>query len=241
MAQAPTPPHFHSARLQRVLTELACLHTVVPDGAFAQKLSLWVDYTQAIGLCMVHNSCEATQAKAAGAPPASLAEAFEQARARLERTIASGKLPAPEALALGQADADAAADLGAAYEPYRRYYLAQQRELESGVGPLRAKAREALGRASPPLRQLAALDAAMDSMLCERESRLLYTVPKLLRIRFDQLFHAPLPAGTVAHATAWLERFCSEMQSVLLAELDLRLQPALGLMEALQQEQTQTA
>ena len=35
---------------------------------------------------------------------------------------------------------------------------------------------------------------------------------------------------------AWLARFCHELQTVLLAELDLRLQPTLGLLEAYQKE-----
>ena len=32
---------------------------------------------------------------------------------------------------------------------------------------------------------------------------------------------------------AWLSRFCNELQTVLLAELDVRLQPTVGLIEAL--------
>jgi hypothetical protein len=31
---------------------------------------------------------------------------------------------------------------------------------------------------------------------------------------------------------AWLARFCNELQTMLLAELDLRLQPTVGLIEA---------
>jgi hypothetical protein len=34
----------------------------------------------------------------------------------------------------------------------------------------------------------------------------------------------------------WLANFCRELQGVLLAELDLRLQPTVGLIEALSNE-----
>jgi hypothetical protein len=40
------------------------------------------------------------------------------------------------------------------------------------------------------------------------------------------------PAGWT-QAGAWLARFCNDMQMLLLAELELRLQPTVGLIEAL--------
>ena len=98
----------------------------------------------------------------------------------------------------------------------------------------------------PALRQLAALDAALDKALCERESKLLSTVPLLLRKRFEHLLkahqqtlldtgHADKP-DTWMKQGAWLARFCHELQTVLLAELDVRLQPTVGLIEALHNE-----
>jgi hypothetical protein len=137
-----------------------------------------------------------------------------------------------------------------AYEPYRRYYLSHQHDMEDSVGPLRARVREVLLRATPALKQLATLDAALDGILCERESRLLSTLPMLLQRRFAHLHKAHQqqlpPAETPADDTAvpdasarwlqaggWLARFRQEMQTVLLAELDVRLQPTLGLLEAL--------
>jgi hypothetical protein len=116
------------------------------------------------------------------------------------------------------------------YEPYRRHYVAQQREMELRVGPLRAQLRAELALGAPNQRQLAALDAAFDDTLAEREARLLASVPLLLSKRFAHLRRVhEAPASP-----AWLATFSHEVQTVLLAELDLRLQPALGLLEALQ-------
>jgi hypothetical protein len=37
---------------------------------------------------------------------------------------------------------------------------------------------------------------------------------------------------------AWLERFCGELKAVLLVELDVRLLPTVGLIEAMNNEKT---
>lgn len=236
-----TRTSLHSSQLLRLLSDWAAMDSAVAGGAFAQKLSLWVDYTDAIALHAVHNNPPSVAATSGTVAAHAAAQELQQVRARLERAIDSSTLPLPET--------HTTPDTAGVFEPLRRYYLAQQRDLEAAVGPLRAKLREELGRASPALRQLAALDAKLDSMLSERESRLLYTVPKLLKRRFEHLLQThqqtlqdPLQADNPAlwmRPGAWLARFCSEMQSVLRAELDLRLQPALGLLEALQQEQAQ--
>jgi hypothetical protein len=191
---------------------------VAPGPALAENLGLWVDYTDAITLCAVHNA--STGPAPTGTPPdarQSIADEFARQRTALERAITSSPLPVPEPDAL---PAHTARELGAAYEPYRRYYQTQQRDMQLAIAALRAKVRDTLARSSPALRHLAALDAAFEAILQERESRLLATVPKLLMRRF-------------AHGLAG---FGKELQTVLLAELDLRLQTTQGLLEALHQE-----
>jgi hypothetical protein len=137
-------------------------------------------------------------------------------------------------------------EMPSAFEPYRRYYLAQQRDMELGTRPLRAKARDVLARTSPALKTLATLDAALDDILNDRESKLLANVPVLLEKRFTQLRKehehrlestgmTDIPAYWM-HAGGWLARFRTDLQTVLLAELDLRLQPTVGLIEALNHE-----
>jgi hypothetical protein len=98
------------------------------------------------------------------------------------------------------------------------------------------------------LQHLATLDGAFEGILSEREARLLATLPQLLKKRFEHLrmLHLKTLVDTQQvdnpaqwmQPGAWLERFCHELQTVLLAELDVRLQPALGLLEALNNEKT---
>ena len=120
--------------------------------------------------------------------------------------------------------------------------------MELKLQPLRTHVRGVLGKASPALRKLVELDAALDGILGERESKLLAIVPVLLEKRFRQLHDAhrqklmaTQQADSPDHwmqAGGWLADFCQEMQTVLLAELDVRLQPSLGLMEAFNHELT---
>ncbi|HCB41034.1 MAG TPA: DUF3348 domain-containing protein, partial [Gammaproteobacteria bacterium] len=52
--------------------------------------------------------------------------------------------------------------------------------------------------------------------------------PRLLQRRFNLLQQQAQPG--------WLQQFRKDVQALLLAELDLRLQPVLGLVEALERE-----
>lgn len=133
-------------------------------------------------------------------------------------------------------------DIGKAYVPYRRFYESHQRDMEMSVQPLRVNVRQALAKMSPKLRKLAELDAALEKMLRERESKLLAKVPVLLKKRFELLFkehqkkllasqQADKPAAWM-QAGGWLAQFCKDMQMLLLAEVELRLQPTMGLIEA---------
>jgi hypothetical protein len=114
--------------------------------------------------------------------------------------------------------------------------------MAASIGPLRVKAREALASCSAGLRQLAELDATLDQTLGNRESDLLATVPSLLEKRFEKLQQTHQATLVESGKTddpeqwflpgGWLALFCRNLQDVLLAELDVRLQPVTGLIEA---------
>jgi hypothetical protein len=230
MTRALTRTSFHSAELVRVLVELSLLDTVEQGAAFAEKLGQWVSFTDAITLSAVHSASTTTPS---GMPDGvttgqrtALDKAFERVQAGLVSAI--GRLPKE----LSAPEADALDDPAFAFEPYRRHYQAQQREIELKLLPLRAHVREVLAQSSPRLRKLAALDVALDGIFCEREGRLLQKLPSLLEKRFKHLRKAH------PDASDWLPGFGREMQAVLLAELDLRMQPVLGLIEACDQDST---
>ena len=245
---APAQPrtNFNSSKLVRFLADLA-----MPDSsahttpAFAQRLGQWVSFTDATALYAVLESGTAP-ATARSAPDGLVAkEALARVRAALVDAIQRGCTPALGAarIKFPVPPSDALPDLATAYAPFHHFYLALQREMEAKLGPLRTAVRQALQGASPALKQLAALDAALEKILSERERRLFGTVPVLLERRFEQWLkthqqtlaangQADDPA-TWMRPGAWLASFRDEMRSVLLAELEIRLEPSTGLVEAL--------
>jgi hypothetical protein len=228
---------------------------VDPGNAFAEQLGQWVHFADAITLSAVHGDSVANvpgvarkQPDAQAAMLAAAGAEFDRIRAVLVNSVTKScshnsgkahiKLPAPQL--------ELPMKLATAYVPYRRFYEAHQRDMELSIQPLRVNAREAVAKASPRLRKLAELDAALEKILRDRESKLLSKVPVLLGKRFEQLFkeHQQRLADTQqadnpvdwTRAGAWLTRFCNDMQMLLLAEVELRLQPAMGLIEALKQD-----
>ncbi|MBN3743226.1 DUF3348 family protein, partial [Burkholderia sp. Tr-20355] len=126
---------------------------------------------------------------------------------------------------------------------------------------LRGRLRVALAARSSGMARLATLDTIMERVLGARERSLLSAVPALLGTRFARLRDAERQAladaesaaaaaadpagsaddGAAAGTTAvaaivpgtWLDTFRDEMQSILLAELEVRFQTVDGLLAAL--------
>lgn len=233
--------------LIRLLARLAEVDAPDTRQAFAERLSQWLGWTDAISLST------ALKASAAGSRPVDQDAAAEESpqerecqrvRASLAKALADDPVPSGRARS-GRPPArpDPSMDLPTDFASYRRRYFSRQQAMDAAIGPLRAQLRSTLTQRSPELARLAAVDAVMEQALGERERTLLSMVPVLLEKRFEHLRLAAqaeaadsdpdLPAPTEPRAGAWLETFRQDMHSVLDAELDLRWQPIAGLLEAL--------
>ena len=131
------------------------------------------------------------------------------------------------------------------YERYQLFYVNHQREIIFKLNKLRADTRSAVSAHSTKLAQLVALDTALEATLNVHTQKLFAGVPRLLGKRFQALYQQHQQAITDPLADdpqlwgepgGWLEQFNHEMQGLLLAELEVRLQPILGLIEALNEE-----
>lgn len=248
--------NFNSSRLARFLADLAVVD--VPDAghAFADRLGQWLNFNDALTLYAAHENPPAglgagtgTAVADSGAPDA-LRDTVERVRQTLTDTITRScspqgggtrlKLPTPQP--------GVPLEIQLAYEPYRRFHLAHQRDIDGAIRPLRAQVRQALSQASPTLKKLATLDAAFDQILSEREARLLATVPSLLQRRYEHLLQAHHQATDGAgdddpqrwtEPGGWLAAYGADLREALLAELDLRLQPTLGLLDAYNETKNQ--
>ncbi|RKE37578.1 uncharacterized protein DUF3348 [Paraburkholderia sp. BL23I1N1] len=250
MVQVPQRTAFSGPALIRILARLTDVDVPESSQSLSDRLSQWLGWTDAIALSSALNNNP--PAVAAGARAFSDAEERECARVRtsLANAIAGDSVltaarrrgPAAHTLAQG-APTDAPVD----YAVFRQRYLSIQQTMETGIGTLRGRLRAMLAARTPAMARLAVVDAVMERALSERERSLLAAVPGLLAGHFERLRQAEQQtladadataspeAVTAAPATpgAWLDQFRKDMQSVLLAELDVRLQPVEGLLAAL--------
>lgn len=199
---------FNSSQLVRCLAGLQVGGMADAPQTVAERLSHWLDWTDAISLAGALNGGPAAVAQGASSRVAAAVDAFHRLRTDLARAIT------------GDALFTAAAPAETDFAPYRRQYQTHQRAMDSRIGPLRATVREAVSAHSPALQRLAALDAVMDKALAVRERHLLSGVPALVETHFARLEPQPAEWGRT-------------LQRALLAELDVRLQPIEGLLEAL--------
>ena len=129
-------------------------------------------------------------------------------------------------------------------------YQELQKQLDIRLAALRTQVRAVLLKGPARLRQLAALDGVMEQMLGAREQRLWASLPGHLERRFVQLrkAHQARLADTGEaddplrwrRAGGWLAGFEQDLQALLLAEMQVRLQPTMGLLEAAHNENNRT-
>ncbi len=186
----------------------------LPRQDMAERLGEWLNVADAIALHSLHQTLPSV------APwRAAVKTGAAEARAELQRLRAtlSQAITTPPHPPVDASDTE--------FAPHHQRCLDQQRRMEMGIDALRGHLRQTLAASSPRLAQLAALDATLDQMLGGREQRLLAGLPAFLKARFEQLRQA--------HPDAWPSLFEQDFQQALLAELDLRLQPVVGMIEAM--------
>lgn len=257
MTQALPHVSLNGSRLIRFLTELSVSDVEVPHKQFTERLGRLINFSDSIALSEAHGaafkaefvpdevSTEISTDSSSGVGKEAAKEEFLRVREALVQSIvqsfvpnagsATVKLPIPKA--------DAPLETLKAFEPYHRFYAAHQREIDFKVQNLQSVVRDIASGSSKELAQLAALDGALGDVLSTHTRKLFAVTPKLLGKRFDSLLQEQQLLGQQTDDPAlWvkqgglLDKFYKEMQGLLLAELDVRLQPVLGLVEALNQQ-----
>lgn len=248
MPQASFKVFASNSRLMRLLHELDLAAKHDPNHRhFADKLGRLLDLSDAFAMSDTLRGLDRTAFMPSSHSADAIREDFLARRTALIALIGqcfAGKtadgmpiLPPP--------NDDMPSDDGKAFEPCQRFYSLLQSELEVRCRRLRGHLRKALAGQSPRLAQLAALDSALGDTLSPQLRHYYALVPQLLDRRFRQLreqYHEQLasdPEQWLAPGD-WLAQFYREMQSLLLAELELRLQTAIGLIEALDEKHETT-
>ena len=205
-----------------LLTRLTDSRIPESSQSISERLSQWLGWTDAISLSSVLGAANKKPSSASRAiPSVPSAEEADVARVR-------------DALMKTLADEGGALRTATDFSPYRRRYVSRQQTMETAIAPLRTRLQAALVARSPALAQLAAVDAVMAQALGAHEVRVLSTIPVLLEKHYTRLRRAQVDSiDPDVSPDMWLDGFTDDMQSVLFAELDIRLQPIEGLLEAL--------
>lgn len=230
-----------SPALVRLLVGLTDAAVSAPTQPLAERLGQWLGWADAIALSGALNG--AAPAVAAGAVAEEGAGQGEYALLSASLRDAIEAINAPPTRRQGPwggAHTGKSAAAPVDYPSYRQRYVAQQQKMETRIAELRARLRAMLASRTPEMARLALVDAAMEQALAPREQTLLLNVPALLEQHFNALKQAAESQETPT-SQAWLNVFRKDMQSVLLAELDLRLQPIEGLLEALRDSEPNTS
>jgi hypothetical protein len=206
-----------------------------PRQDVAERLGQWLNVNEAIALRTTQAAVAAAGKAAArrAAPPgdsqalhSELQQELQRVRAVLTRSITArdaSHRPDPN-------------DLDIEWALFHQRLGDQQRRMALSVEALRGHVRQVLAQSTPELAQLATLDAAMEPLLAGREARLLGSLPAFLKARFVALRQQaadPSDSAPAPDDLRWLVTFANEFEQTLLAELDLRLQPVIGLIESL--------
>jgi hypothetical protein len=208
------------------LSNLKLLDGPSAKPSFVQGMAQWLGWADAIPLSAALHAPlrDAVNRARAPASPAPAEREFEHVRAALLRLIDEYGTSAGAKRKVTPPDDDD-------FAPHRQRYARVQHAMQTAIEPLRAQARAAVASLSPQMERLAGLDAVMEPVLSEREQAALSIMPTLAQQHFDRLRKAAADKGA-----PWRDVFRKDMQRLLQAELELRLQPVRGLIEALRSQ-----
>ncbi len=245
-----------------VLQEFAALDIREPAGRFDESLGSLLDLSGRVTLSKMLDNLSSTTAKPAQQTPSVIEKAFFREREALLRFIAQGfasgaggtktknRLPSAAEYhahlrfsgVYGKTRSAFPENHQAAFEPFGRFYLDRQTRIAARIEGLQDRIRDAMCGLSPALARLATLDRGIQSALTNRSIGVFDGISMLLASDFRRQLEAhwhELPDEPVARDLAnwmatggWICGFTVKMRDLLLAELDTRLQPVLGLIES---------
>jgi len=250
MAQA-SPHNFANAsslnnsRLIRFLSEISISEIEVTNKHFAERLGRLIDLSDSVSLSESLRGLPRLRFEPESLQISDIQEAFLSQRSTIVTSIASSFLASPGKIRfkLPRPKVTASLEDATDFSVYQRFYAVHQSEMASKIQKLRIDTRQAVAGVSAELAQLAEIDKALGNCLSVHTRNFFAVIPKLLKVRFNYLLNehhhsagVDEPIENWLQPGAWLDKFYSEMQQLLLAELEVRLQPILGLVEALNEE-----
>ncbi|GAB3276275.1 DUF3348 family protein [Parahaliea aestuarii] len=225
MSRTPTSSSFSQTRLISLLSSLGGPRGDADSRQFGQRLGGLIDLSHSVILADTLASLERQPFEPVDEDPARAREDFLRVRAAMMGAVIRSLVPDGGASRIRWPEAVLDAGGG---DALRRFYSAHQREMDARVRGLQERCRDALRGCSAALMQLATLDQALMDALAGHSRRLFGNIPDVLEKMQVAAREMLLQGGADAEG-----QLKTDVQALLLAEIDARLLPALGLIEAL--------
>ena len=247
-------PHIslNSCRLIRTLAELEVLGDAYSPKDFGRRFGQLFTLTDSISLSDMHYELARHPFHPGEKPAAEIITTFIQQRQTLieglSRNFLGGQAYHQVRNRFPAFRDNLKPDQLSSFEVYQRFYAALQRQIGLETQHIQSTVRDGAAGLSAELAKLVLLDSTLGTTLNSHARKLFPLVPRLLGSRFeslrqqhDQALFKPeqdQPANWIKPG-GWLDQFRHDCHSLLLAELDIRLQPVLGLIEAIDEHQQQ--
>lgn len=234
MTQAAADTRRNTSRLISQLSQLTQRSATLPRNQVAQGLGAMIDLSDSIKISdtldrlpRITTSEAATQTD----PVLRLQQGHAAMIKVVTGSLSTSSSPAKITLGMFIENSLAADDDAIDYQPYLKLHAALQRDLEFKARNIQTDIGKCLAQHSPQGARLAAIDAALAEPIARRARTLFAKIPDLLREHFQAITAQPeVPQQNIRL------QLSETLQNVLLAEIEARLQPALGLLEALNED-----
>ena len=243
MTQALPQVSLGRSRLVRFLTDISRSDMQVSHRQFTERLGQLIDFSDSITLSDAHARDLVVECEDVPGFSAGVTEEFLRARSRIVQAAMRSFFPnaGPSRIRWPAEEATPPETAAAAARPYLKFYQQQQSDVDAKVRGLHLRTRQAVAALSVKLARISAIDEALGDALALHSRGYLAVIPQLLQRRLEYLhqhYQSAVSDGTAADI-AWRntrEQYRREAQGLLLAEIETRLLPALGLIEALNEE-----
>ncbi len=227
MSQRLPADALTQSRLVSELIQLSGRAVALPPRQFADRLGSLIDLSNSVALSATLAGLRRKPFEAIPGGAQRSREDFLKVHSAMVSAVMRSLVPGsgPSRIKWPQAEDGGTAPLAAAYG---KFYASHQREMDGRVRGLQERVRDNLMGASPALAELAQLDAALNDALAVHSRQLFSAIPGVVISRAEHLLGSE--AGDIT------PRIRADIQGLLLAEVEARLLPVQGLVEALDEQ-----
>jgi hypothetical protein len=227
MTQILSKARYNSSRLVRLLSSFGSQPPDISPLSADQRLGSLIDLSDSIRISAAQLRPPIENFEASAVSIERVRGDFLEVRAKLLTGIDTSFAPAERYCRIRLPLFDPDQETAATVEPYQRFYASHQREMDFRIQGLRERTRTVAAGCSPELAQLVKLDTTLSDVMSAHSRRSFAGIPGQLAARFEQMLNSE--QLSVAY-----QQFCRDLKALLNAEIDTRLLPILGLVEALE-------